>query len=157
MNENKVRTSRGRGLTVFRRILVGFDGSAEAAHALRIAISLASDLQAEVAALSISQSPVHVETSEDREDELEADARRLREAIDPGRSMANDVGVSFSHTVLEAPRADQALAYHVIEHGFDLLVVGSHGTDHASHGGLGRVAERLLHHQPCPILVIGRG
>lgn len=142
---------------MFRRILVGFDGSASAEHALRVAVNLASDLEAEVVALSVSPSPAHVETNEDREDELEADARRLREAIGPSRSLAKGAGVCLSHTVLEAPRPDQALADHIIEHGFDMLVVGSHGTDHASHAGLGRVVERLLRDQPCPILLVGRG
>jgi nucleotide-binding universal stress UspA family protein len=122
-----------------------------------VAVNLASDLEADVVALSISQTPTHVETTEDREDELEADARRLREAIGPCRSMAERAEVAFSHTVLEAARPEEALASHVIEHGFDLLVVGSHGTDHATHAGIGRVVERLLDHQPCPILVIGRG
>ena len=142
---------------MFRRILVGFDGSQEAAHALRVAINLATDLQAEVVALSVSQSPAHVETNEDREDEIEADAQRLRGAIVPSRSMAEEAGIAFAHTVLEAARPDRALLDHVTEHGFDLLVVGSHGTNHASHGGIGRVVERLLHHQACPLLVVGPG
>lgn len=142
---------------MFRRVLVGFDGSQESAHALRVAINLATELEAELVALSISKSPAHVETTEDRQAEIEADARRLREAISTCRSMAEGAGVAFSHTVIEAARPDRALVDHVIEHGFDLLVVGSRGTDHASHGGIGRVVERLLRNQPCPVLVIGRG
>lgn len=39
----------------------------------------------------------------------------------------------------------------------DLIVVGSHGRTGLSHILLGSVAERVVRHAPCPVLVVGKG
>jgi universal stress protein A len=38
----------------------------------------------------------------------------------------------------------------------DLLVMGSHGRTGMSHVLLGSVAERVVRHAPCPVLVVGK-
>jgi nucleotide-binding universal stress UspA family protein len=50
---------------VFRRILVGYDGSDDSAHALRVALSLAEGLGAEVVALSVVHTSPMLEVVED--------------------------------------------------------------------------------------------
>ena len=50
---------------MFRRVLVGFDGSAEAQRALRVALALATDLQGEAHVLLVVRPPAHAETPEE--------------------------------------------------------------------------------------------
>jgi nucleotide-binding universal stress UspA family protein len=43
---------------------------------------------------------------------------------------------------------------YVEEHGFDLVVVGSHGREQMTHRGIGHSLEAILKRQPCPVLVV---
>lgn len=40
------------------------------------------------------------------------------------------------------------------EHGADVIVVGMHGHGYLAHALVGSTAERVLHHAPCPVLVV---
>ena len=62
---------------MFRRILVGFDGSRDAREALRTGIAMASAAKGEVAVL-IVVSASHGETDEDRRAAFEAESAPLR-------------------------------------------------------------------------------
>ncbi len=64
----------------------------------------------------------------------------------PGGGVATRVVAGTpSHAILEVAR----------EGGFDLVVVGTHGHGLLGHTLLGSTAERVLHHAPCPVLVVG--
>ena len=40
------------------------------------------------------------------------------------------------------------------DEGFDVIVVGSHGSGFVKRVFLGSVSQHLLHHAPCPVLVV---
>lgn len=56
--------------------------------------------------------------------------------------------------VIYSESPGEAIAAFVVEHGFDLLVVGAHGSDQVMHRGVGRALETLIRSHPCPILVV---
>ena len=138
---------------VFRRILVGFDGSREAQHALRVAIALAADLNGEVHVLLVVRPRAHAETP----DELARAAEAERENLSRGLSSISRQTQNRSEVASEVVFADdpaKAIAEHVDQHGFDLVVVGDHGRDRAIHRGIGHALEALLRRHPCPVLVV---
>ena len=66
---------------MFRRILVGFDGSRDARLALRTALGMAASLTGETAVL-ITVSASHGETDEDRRRAFDAEAASIRAVAD---------------------------------------------------------------------------
>jgi nucleotide-binding universal stress UspA family protein len=138
---------------VFRRILVGYDGSKEAQHALRIALALAADLHGEVQVLAVVRPPAHAETPEELARAAEAERENLSRGFADLGSQARHGSEPQSHVVFADDPA-RAIAEHVADHGFDLVVVGDHGREQITHRGIGRSVEALLRHHPCPVLVV---
>ncbi|HEY1763023.1 MAG TPA: universal stress protein [Acidimicrobiales bacterium] len=138
---------------VFRRLLVGFDGSSEARYALRIARSLASDLGGEVHVLTVVTPRAHAETDEERLAMFEEERIRLTETLSTVQPVNGRDGPPISHVIYHDDPAE-ALAAFALEHGFDLVVVGTHGRDQIMHRGVGRSLEALIRSHNCPVLVV---
>jgi len=138
---------------VFRRILVGYDGSSEARAALRIAIALAADLDGGVHALSVVRPPAHVETPEERKRAIEAERDNLSQGLlDIAHQTPYRLEVTTAVVFADDPA--KAIAIYASEHGFDLVVVGVHGREQMAHRGIGHSLDALLRHLPCPVLVV---
>lgn len=136
------------------RIVVGVDGSPASVRALQHAVDLAAALGAEVDAVhawlvtygatELSMMPAIPST------DLEAAAEQtLADAV----AAVDAKGVTINRAVIEG---DAAFALLEAAAGADMLVVGSRG-----HGGfvgllLGSVSHKVIHHAPCPVLVVPR-
>jgi nucleotide-binding universal stress UspA family protein len=140
----------------FRRILVGWDGSRDAQHALRVATHLAAEMGAEVVVLGVLKRHPHAEAPDDASEEL---AERSLEVVNEIEVSAKQAGLpSAARLRTETVEADNpavALGPYASEHAFDLLVVGRHGLDRAMHPRVGGVTEHQVRHSPCPVLVVG--
>ncbi len=138
---------------LFRRIVVGFDGSKQARLALQVAVNLAADLHGEVHVLLVVQPPAHTETPEQMAAAAEAEQENLSRGLADVRGHAQGAWEVTTH-VLIADNPARAIAEHVRLHAFDLVVVGGHGREQLTHGGIGRCVGELLRLQPCPVLVV---
>lgn len=136
-----------------RRLLIGFDGSPEAVDAIDLAIDLGRHLDAELTLLSVLPGNAHLETREARAQAERAARSQLDGHLGAPRARAAAAGVRLSEVVLFEGDPADALAGYAAEHGFDLVVIGSHGRERATHPGLGRVVERLLRQPRCPVLI----
>lgn len=136
---------------MFRRVLVGFDGSAEAQHALRVALALAADVHGEARVLLVVRTPAHAETPDDQRRAAAAEEENLSRGLAAFHLPDHpDVSVEVAY----ADEPGRALAAYAAEHGFDVVVVGGHGREHITHRGLGKSVEALLREHPCPVLVV---
>lgn len=152
MHTEDQRSDGGPG-GVFRHILVGYDGSSEAFHALRIAIALAADLHSNVHALLVVRPSAHAETHEEQERAAEAERKNLARGLS---DISNQTECHWD-VITEVVFADdpaKAIAQQAEERGFDLVVVGVHGREQTTHRGIGRSLEALLRNHPCPVLVV---
>lgn len=80
-------------------------------------------------------------------------AKRAREALDRRAAQLATGGVARVDTLLEEGEAYAALARAAEKFGADLLVVGSHGRTGITRVLLGSVAEKIVRHAPCAVLV----
>ncbi len=140
-----------------KTILVPCDFSAYAEHAFQWALGLAERLGAKVVLVHAAPSFSHLAYPESvyvidlakMEEEIIADAeKRLGEFV--AKKGASTVAVEI-RAVLGDPFWEICQAAER-EHA-DLIVMGSHGRTGLAHVLLGSVAERVVRHAPCPVLV----
>jgi nucleotide-binding universal stress UspA family protein len=138
----------------FRRILVGWDCSPGAAAALRAAAAVASDGAAQVIALAVLKPAPH--TEDVAEGAADFDERRsfaqetfakARDAL-PGL-LRERVSLRFA----ESGDAARTVCQYAEEHGYDLLVLGRHGTGGVLHPRLGHVAAAAARKAALPVLL----
>lgn len=125
----------------FRRVLVGFDGSPDAAEALRAGTAIAGLDGGHVVALSVVRHAPHYEGEADQDSESAA-LRRLAEAcfdeLRRGASSSHEVRMSVQVVLSHGESAGQVVTDYAAAHGFDILVLGRHGDGQAGDRGLAR-------------------
>ena len=137
----------------FRRVLVGWDGSADAAEALCAAAAIVRSDAGHVVALTVMPAPREIEAADEQEGERAAIRRRAEERFERVRESAA-AGVRMSLQIVEGRQVGTAVCAYAAEHGFDLLVLGRHGDGAALRPRLGRVAEAAARGSVVPVLLL---
>lgn len=138
----------------FRRVLVGWDASADAAEALRVAAAIAGGDGCHVVALAVVRQAAHAEA--DAEDTERASIRRRAEEQFERVRRANPAaaGIRMSLQIVADRQVGRTVCDYAAEHGFDLLVLGRHGDGGALRSRLGRVAEAAAQTSAVPVLLL---
>lgn len=144
------------------KVLIGIDGSDLALGAARRALELLDGDRASVTLVRVVRpvAPV-VMGSTAPGTELAADPGLAEESTGAlERDAANDVaaaaetlGVNADTRVVRGDPGPQLCAIADDEH-FDVVVVGSHGSGVLKRVLLGSVSHHVMHHAPCPVLVV---
>lgn len=138
----------------FRKVLIAIDREPVAAHAADAGIDLARALGADIAFVTIIDSPLaHSEDAGFSQHELLALARRdakmmiesFRKQIP--KKLAVDEFILTGNPATEIVKVAQKWSA-------DVIVIGSHGRGGVPRALLGSVAEDVMRHAPCPVLVI---
>jgi nucleotide-binding universal stress UspA family protein len=137
----------------FRRVLVGWDASADAAEALCAAAALVGGDAGHVVALTVVPAGPGAEAADEREGERAAIKRRAEERFERVRGSVA-AGVRMSLHIVEDRQVGRAVCAYAAEHGFDLLVLGRHGDGGALHPRLGRVAEAAARASAVPVMLL---
>lgn len=139
---------------MYRRILVGLDGSEAALQALEHAAALADTLGAAVHVLSVEEHlPAYAATVGETDAEREYKERYYREVQAEARRRAGRRGVPL-HMEVVPGHAAETLVRRAAEGGFDLLVIGHTGHSRLHHLFLGSTADRVVERAPCDVLVV---
>ncbi len=135
----------------FRKILVGYDGSAQAEKAADVAISLAQCLDAKVLVFAVARPPEPATSVE-----LEAVLDDAREHYEAGfkkvLERAGD-GVEIQTAIAVGHPAEQ-IVHKAEAEGIDLIILGRRGMSLFEKWLLGSVSERVLRYAHCPVMVV---
>jgi nucleotide-binding universal stress UspA family protein len=147
------------------RALIAYDGSDDAAGAIRAAARLLPGVDAVVVhvhgvSLSLEQSslarlalPNSVIAESARR--YETVAYNEAEAVaDKGAEVARDAGLAATAAVHDAGSAWRGICEAARERSADVVVCGSRGRGGLARAYLGSTSTALLHHAPCPLLVV---
>jgi nucleotide-binding universal stress UspA family protein len=141
---------------VFKRIVLGLDGSDESTKALEFAKQLATSEGAHVEIVHVHEymiaSRAGMQPVRADEDALEAIVRHQAEEL---KSSGVDAHLTIVSTSAGGPA--HVLADHARANGADVIVVGTRGRTTLAGLLLGSVTQRLMHVSPCPVLAIPSG
>lgn len=140
---------------MYDRLLVPTDGSNVATGAGEAAVALADKFDADLHAIFVLERanlPAGFE-SEAGEERLRLGRAALDEIVDG----AGGTDLDITTTVLENEGRNpvhQTIIDYSVEHGIDLVVMGTHGRTGISRMVLGSVAEQTLRESPVPVMTI---
>ncbi len=137
---------------MYRRILVGYDGSEAGEKAFDNALSLAKSHGAELYVLTVSRPP---EIGDDVETEavIENSREHHRKALAPLRQKAMQGGIRAHFEVAVGHPAEQII-FHADRHQADLIVVGDRGRSKFARLLLGSVSKTVVQYADRPVLVV---
>lgn len=132
---------------MIEHVLVAFDESPQATHALRHA--LATFPEADLTALHIVNPAEYGHTSEEIERARESAEDSLAAAVDIGREHGTDI-----ETVIDQGGTSKTIVEFVESNDIDHVVLGSHGRQGISRFLLGSVAETVARRAPVSVTII---
>jgi nucleotide-binding universal stress UspA family protein len=135
-----------------KRIVVGYDGSQQAAAAFRYALDLAGKYNAVVDVVSVARPPEPPEMVE-TEAMLENATEHFKKGFAALRTEADGVKVKTHFSVAVGSPADQII-HHAIEQKADLIVLGHRGKSRVKRWLLGSVSRRVTSYASCSVLIV---
>lgn len=143
----------------YRTILTTTDFSEHALEGVKRAADLADRLGSELVVVYVVEERLSALILAASSESAEAIIERHRRHAE--QHLAEYVQEHLPGRVLEAVVLEgvphQAVVEFAGERSVDLIVVGTHGHGFVGHVLMGSTAERILHHAPCPVLVVRPG
>jgi nucleotide-binding universal stress UspA family protein len=135
-----------------QRILVAFDASPHAEHALDVALSMAGDLKAKLFVVSVIRPPEPAESAEFNA-VLEDGRERYERSFAPLRERARQRDIELQTDVVVGHPAEQII------HTADtiqasLIVMGKRSHTILHRWMLGSNSERVLRYAQCPVMIV---
>lgn len=139
-------------------IMLATDGSPSAEAATAEAIGLARSLNVPLVVACVAHDSTPMYGGYYGFPEIAAELRKaqlahVQDVLTAVEQRAVDNGVSCTTLALEGLRG-QVLCSAAHDHGARLIVVGAHGWDRIGRLIHGSVSTYVLHHAPCPVLVV---
>jgi len=141
-----------RKTTPIRRIVLATDFSGNSLNAFPIARSLANGFKPALTVLHVVE-PFHADMLMDTGN---LQRERRRQALEQLRELAarEFTGGAGAKTELRAGHPVEAITRFARESGADLIILATHGRTGLRRALIGSVAERVVRHAPCPVLVV---
>jgi nucleotide-binding universal stress UspA family protein len=138
---------------MFKKILIGYDGSDGAKKALTKGIEIAKASGAEIYILSVGRIPEYAEIISEVE-EAKEQAQKFYEKIQKeAYDTANKEGISCK-TLIKYGKPGDVIVDTATEIGADLIIVGVHKHSALKRRLLGATADKVVDNTTCSVLVV---
>jgi|SRR5580658_702058 nucleotide-binding universal stress UspA family protein len=141
-----------RQISPFRKILVGFDGSVQAAKATETAFSLAQAVDGRVILLAVARPPEPA-TSVELHAMLDDAREHYEQEFVKYRAKAGEMGIALETAVAVGHPAEQIIRRAESDH-IELILLGRRGMSRFEKWILGSISERVLRYAHCPVMVV---
>jgi nucleotide-binding universal stress UspA family protein len=136
----------------FQRILVAFDASPHAEHALNVALSMAGDMRAKLFVLAVIRPPEPAESAEFHA-VLDEGRERFESSFSPVRARAKEREIELETDVVVGHPAEQIL-HRADTIQASLIVLGKRSHTILHRWMLGSNSERVLKYAHCPVMIV---
>jgi nucleotide-binding universal stress UspA family protein len=136
----------------FQRILVAFDASPHAEHALNVALSMAGDMKAKLFVLAVIRPPEPAESAEFHA-VLDEGRERFESSFIPIRACAKEREIELETDVVVGHPAEQIL-HRADAIQASLIVLGKRSHTILHRWMLGSNSERVLKYAHCPVMIV---
>jgi nucleotide-binding universal stress UspA family protein len=137
---------------MYRRILVGYDGSAAGRKAFDTALELARKDGAELYVVSVAR-PLEIADDVEAEAVMENSREYHRRLLAELKTSVATKGVKTHYEVAVGHPAEQII-YHADQHQADLIVVGDRGRSKFAKLLLGSISKNVVQYAARPVLVV---
>ena len=139
---------------MFKKILVAYDGSDGAKHALKVAIDLAGKYNADLYSICVEEGLPHYALGFGDVDKFRKEVDEFcRKISDEAKAIARKQGIEL-HTSVEAGHEVETIV-NFSKHGkFDLLVIGFTGHSKIFGGIWGSTSQNITRLSPCTVVLV---
>ena len=138
-------------LTRGERILIALDGSVHSTKALDQALSLAKVCKSKVFLMSVVD--LYPEAKEKAPALVERMSAEVRAILEQGKEKAEKEGIECETIVHIGQKIHEFIVAEAREKNVDLIAMGTHGRTGLKGLFIGSVAQRVIGHAPCAVLV----
>jgi nucleotide-binding universal stress UspA family protein len=142
----------GRRHSQFKKMLIGYDGSAPSDKATESGLALAQSLDAKVLLFAVARPPepaTMVEVDAMIDNAREHFGEQFKKII----QRARDIGVELTTDIAVGHPVEQIVHRAEIDH-VDLIVLGLRGKSRFEKMLVGSTAEKVLRYAHCPVMVV---
>jgi nucleotide-binding universal stress UspA family protein len=143
------------GSTVFvgiQRILVAYDGSPHAAHAMNVSLSMAGDMKAKLFAISVIRPPEPAESAEFHA-VVDEGRERFEKSYIPIRELAKQKDIELETEIVVGHPAEQII--HMADKmQASVIIMGKRSHTILHRWMIGSNSERVLRYAHCPVMIV---
>jgi len=136
-----------------KKLVVAYDGSSDSDKALKLAADLSKTIGGNLLVVSVLDLyPLLASEVGDVVAQKEALQRDCEKALETGKQLCDQLGVTMTGTILEGNPAEEIIKYAQQQKAY-LIVVGTRGLGGFTRLLLGSVAQSLVTYSTVPVLV----
>ncbi|UTF52712.1 universal stress protein [Natronosalvus rutilus] len=140
----------------YEDVLVPTDGSEHAERALELAGEIAREHGATLHVLSVLEDSLFAIGTDSSDETTSGPRDRAQDALAETAETMRAGGVDEVTTAVESGSVPKAIRSYAVEHGIDLIAMGTHGRSGLDQRLLGSRTERVLRITPVPVLTTSR-